>query len=179
MQERSTYLSRYTFLYNLLCFRICCTKVHKCINTLYMYTRPANLDEVISSVESVARRILYFRTALQGIAVYVVALVIESKRASTLVIIVETAIFTWKRLWHEGTRHPVAASVGTGPRSSDGRPVASIFHSGGARIATTWANRATARQEEERKSPTIFAAIFFATIFSHATVHLIPLPPSR
>lgn len=63
-----------------------------------MYTRPANLDEVISSVESVARRILYFRTALQGIAVYVVALVIESKRASTLVIIVETAIFTWKRL---------------------------------------------------------------------------------
>lgn len=44
-----------------------------------VYTRPANRW---SHLQRVARRILYFRTALQGITVYIVALVIESKRAS-------------------------------------------------------------------------------------------------
>lgn len=84
-----------------------------------------------------------------------------------VVVIVGTAIFTWKRLRYvEGTRHPEAASVGTGPRSSDGRPVASILHRGGARIATTWANRATARdnpgKETRRFSPRFFRNDFFA-----------------
>lgn len=92
-----------------------------------------------------------------------------------VVIIVETAIFKGGK-GCEGTRHPEAASVGTGPRSSDGRPVASIFHRGGARIATTWANRATATTEKRKAND--FRRDFFATIFSHATVHLIPLPPS-
>lgn len=161
---------------NLFCYRICSAKVHKCINT--PYTRGQRTDEVISSGESVARRILYFRTALQGITVYIVALVIESKRAS-LSSSSEPRYLrgkdcdTWKardiprlRRWEPGQDRRMADPWHRSfiVEARESRPRGPIAQ-----------QRATT---EERK-PDDFRRDFFATIFSHATVHLIPLPPSR
>lgn len=151
-QERSTYFVTESVLQS-------CTQMYK----HPVYTRPANRwSHLQRRIGCQAHPLLSNRlTRNHGVHSC------SRNRVETrfVVVIVGTAIFTWKRLRYvEGTRHPEAASVGTGPRSSDGRPVASILHRGGARIATTWANRATARQPR-KGNPTIFAAIFSQRFF--------------
>lgn len=101
-------------------------------------------------------RILYFRTALQGITVYIVRNRVETR---FVVIIVETAIFTWKRLWYEGTRHPEAASVGTGPRSSDGIDLPSWWRANRDHVGQS---RDKGGKETQRFSPRFFRNDFFA-----------------
>lgn len=116
-------------------------------------------------------RILYFRTALQGITVYIVRnIAVRCHHRRNRDIYVEKIVIR---------RHATSRGCVGGNRAKIvGWPTRGIDLPSWWRANRDHVDQSRNSATKEERKPNDFRHDFFATIFSHATVPLIPLPPS-